>query len=207
VDSCGNRYDPQEYWWNQDGFLQTFPSGNNTVNLNFSIPGVTQLVNQYENVVYIYRGSSTQNMQIIDTIPYGISNYTDITAPPGQQYYAIEHRRLFPCDPLRISSSSTVYASAMTNPSAATVTGVPIISNDNSISVNPVPAINFLTITVSNLMIGNKLSLIEISGKTVRSEFIKSTSQTIDVSELSAGTYWLSITGKEKIVKKILVGK
>ncbi len=207
VDSCGNRYTTFNYYYNTSGFLQTYPSGNNTVNLNWNGFGVAQLTVSYEPVLYIHRGTSPQNMQIIDTIPYGVFNYTDNTAPPGQQFYAIEHRRFSPCDPLRVASSSSPYTSSMTNPSVATVTGIPVLNNENLIQVNPVPVIDELTVTIGVSLIGNKITLVDVNGKVLSNELLKNTNHTIDVSALASGTYWLSITGREKIVKKIIIGR
>lgn len=207
VDSCGNRYSINLYYRSTAGFLQTYPSGNNTVNLNWNTFGTLDAYTYYEPVLYIHRGTSAQNMQIIDTIPVGVLNYTDISAPPGQQYYAIERRRFSPCDPLRLSTSSTPYTSSMTNPSVATVTGIPVISDEDLIEINPIPVIDMLTVSVNNSLIGSKLTLVDISGKIQQTILIQNTIETIDVSDLAAGTYWICITGKNKIVKKIIVGK
>ncbi|MDQ3049378.1 MAG: T9SS type A sorting domain-containing protein [Bacteroidota bacterium] len=201
VDSCGNFYGQGQI--ENTCFLQTYPSGNNVVNLNWNNFGISQ-ANTYENVQYIHRGSSPQNLQIIDTIPNGIINYTDITAPPGQQYYSIERRKLFPCDPLRLASNNS-YMSAFSNPSVATVTGIPVISEDNMISVNPVPVIDRLTVSVNKNLIGNKLTLVDVNGKTLHNGIVKNTSEIIDVSSFASGTYWLCITGKDRIVKKIII--
>jgi hypothetical protein len=95
----------------------------------------------------------------------------------------------------------------MTNPSVSTVTGIPVAQNENIISVSPIPATDFLTIKIDKSFLVSKIALIDINGKTISSEFITSTSQTIDVSKLAAGTYWVSVTGKEKLVKKIVIEK
>jgi len=204
VDSCGQKHGMYTYLMNYTCFLQANPAGNNTVNLNWNQFAISQL--DYEPVQFIHRGSSQQNMQIIDTVPYGITNYTDISAPPGQQFYSIERRRYSSCNPLRMTAN-TAYESAMSNTSGVTVTGIPIYVDDNYLQVYPVPANDALNIQTKKEMDGSKLTILDIHARPVITDFISATNEFIDVSHLTPGTYWLTVTGNIRLVKKILISR
>jgi len=204
VDSCGNKHHysvtPPEYAI----FLQTFPSGNNTVNLNWSIYPSSDP--NFELFVYIHRGGTPTTMQIIDTIPSGILNYTDITAPPGQQYYAVERRRYAVCDPFRIASGSSLLSS-MSNPSVATVTAITEADPDLIFELSPVPVSTILKIKSGSKLIGSRLNLLDNNGKLIKSAFLNEEIELVDVSDLATGTYWIQVTGNDKITRKIMISR
>jgi hypothetical protein len=163
-------------------------------------------INEYEPGQYIHRGSSPQSMQVIDTVPYGVVTYTDITAPPGQQFYAVERRKLAACNPLR-TTLNTAFLSAMSNPSAVAVTGIPVITDNNLLLLSPVPVQNVLNISVKEELTGNKLSIIDVNGRSVFTKFVTQANDKIDVSMLNSGTYWVCLAGKTKIAKKIVISR
>jgi hypothetical protein len=208
VDSCGNKYSQNLTFQGSAGFLQTYPAGNNTVNLNWNSFFIGSLIpNLFENVQYIHRGSTPATMQIIDTIPNSVLNYTDIAAPPGQQYYAIEHRRYSACNPLKLSSSSTQYLSCMSNNSVTTVTGIPVVMNENELSINPMPVNDILNITFTQAHMEKKFKIYDLNGKIQFSDLVITPQQSIDVSDLASGNYWLSVSGKNKTVRKFIISR
>jgi hypothetical protein len=206
IDSCGNSLPLTTYAYSRAGFLQTYPAGNNTVNLNWNQFGAGTYGMQYENVQYIHRGASPSSMQIIDTVPLNVTNYTDNFAPPGLQFYAIEKRRLWACNPLRVGSVNSLLSS-MTNPSVSTVTGVEVVTAENEFSLSPVPVSSVLNISLKTDHLSNKISIINGLGKLVLTQLVTQSNESIDVSELAAGAYWLTVTGQAKIIKKFVISR
>ncbi|MBL0342508.1 MAG: T9SS type A sorting domain-containing protein [Bacteroidetes bacterium] len=201
VDSCGNSYILNVYQAHNACFLQTFPSGNNTVNLNWNQFATNW--NLYEPFQYLYRGGSPQTMQVFDTIPFGVLSYTDIAAPPGVQYYAVEKRKLLACDPLRISSGTGNYG-VRSNPSSSTVTGIANPVESDFISISPQPAYSQLKITFKNSVTGSNMKLIDVTGKEVVSKIIQNSTEILEIGFLPDGIYFLSITGSVNFTKKVV---
>ncbi len=201
VDSCGNFYSNNVYLTHSACFLQTFPSGNNTVNLNWNQFATNW--NLYEPFQFLYRGGSPQTMQVFDTIPFGVLSYTDIAAPPGVQYYAVERRKLSPCDPLRVASGTGNYG-IRSNPSSATVTGIAMPVETDFISITPQPAYSQLKITFKSSVLGSTMKLTDVTGKEVVSKLIQNSTEILEIGYLPDGIYFLSITGSINFVKKVV---
>lgn len=71
----------------------------------------------------------------------------------------------------------------------------------SSVSIYPNPATEALTITVNNSLIRNNFRVVDMLGKTVLSDKIQSTVQTINIESLSQGMYYLMIDGLENPYK------
>ena len=79
-------------------------------------------------------------------------------------------------------------------------TAVETLSPSISLSIYPNPASSQLNITVSEALIGETFSLYNNVGQLVLMNKIQSTQTTIDVSNLSQGTYALLIKGAQQLV-------
>ena len=66
---------------------------------------------------YIYRGTSYNNLALIDSIQSSLTEYSDFTASPGLQYYFVTFKFLDWCYPAiyRASTSSGPYSQSVSN--------------------------------------------------------------------------------------------
>jgi len=73
--------------------------------------------------------------------------------------------------------------------------------NASEVSIYPNPATAALTITVNNSLIKNNFRVVDMLGKTVLTDKIQNTVQTINIESLSQGMYYLMIDGLENPYK------
>jgi len=68
------------------------------------------------NSYFIYRGTSTNNMQLIAQVPGNLSSFTDLNPPPGTVYYELEIIKAGGCYPDSVySKGKTSYNSSRSN--------------------------------------------------------------------------------------------
>jgi hypothetical protein len=96
----------------------------------------------------------------------------------------------------------------MSNNSVTTVTGIPVVVDDeNELSIKPMPVNDILNITFTQAHIGKKFKIYDLNGKIQFSDLVITPQQSIDVSDLASGTYWLSVSGKNKTVRKFIISR
>lgn len=72
---------------------------------------------------------------------------------------------------------------------------------NSAVAIYPNPAKDMLTLTLDNSLIKNNYRVVDMLGKTVVSDIIRSTVQTINIESLSQGMYYLMIDGLENPYK------
>ncbi|MFZ9029422.1 MAG: choice-of-anchor V domain-containing protein [Crocinitomicaceae bacterium] len=122
------------------------------------------------------------------------NNYAEINGETAQSFtptstgnYAVE-----------ISNGGCIDTSACTQ---VTIVGLKEMTLVNS--VYPNPTAGKVTISVQNELIGRSYTLIDLAGKVITEGAIKSTEQTIDLTEFIKGVYWIKIDGEQHRLKVI----
>lgn len=201
VDSCGNMYSLFHYTSQNACFLQTFPSGNNSAQLLWNFFGAPYT--DFELFQYVYRGGTPQTMQIIDTIPYSVTNYSDNNAPPGNNFYAVEKRKLVACNPLRTGAQSNV-GSVISNLSSVTVTGMDNLLNELQVIIMSQPVDDQLILKFNNSKTIKEILIYNLEGKLVMNSKVLNNPEIVNVSTLPSGIYWLSIPEDKPFYKKFI---
>lgn len=137
VDSCGNESDTSFH--HRTIHLQTTSNGNGGWNLSWTA---------YEGLPIatynIYRGASLNTLSLLTQVAGNVFTYTDLTPPPGQQYYFVEAVHPWGgCAPSRTSNPSSASSDynhsvsniAYTNPAGIADANAFI----NSLALNPNP--------------------------------------------------------------------
>jgi len=106
VDSCGNT--SYHSWTHQTIHLMLSPGLPGKFNLSWS-PYIGFNYSTY----YIYKGSSTENLELIDSIATSKTQYTDNES--GVAYYQVAVRREELCDISALKSSGYIYNEAGSN--------------------------------------------------------------------------------------------
>jgi hypothetical protein len=159
----------------------------------------------YEGLTFgsyrIYRGTSLSNMALLTTIQSNLNSYTDLTPPTGPLYYQIEVVNPNNCDPAKIMNYGLSKSNIVNN-------GVIGISEEvlSTLNVYPNPTNDKFTLNVSNDLLGKSYVITDFSGRIISQGKINSMTQTIDIQEVSKGSYLLQIdksTAKAiKIIKQ-----
>ncbi len=106
IDSCGNT--SYQSWTHQTIHLMLSPGLPGKFNLSWS-PYIGFNYNTY----YIYKGSSPEGLELIDSIAKTKTQYTDDES--GVAYYQVAVRREEPCDISVLKSSGNIYNEAGSN--------------------------------------------------------------------------------------------
>ncbi|MEO8146792.1 MAG: T9SS type A sorting domain-containing protein [Bacteroidia bacterium] len=150
---------------------------------------------------YIYRGTTSGNLQVIDSIASNSVLYTDYTAPPGLNFYRVTVRNPYGCHP----DSSTVVYEARSNSSYAVVTGI----NDalaQQLKLYPNPANDFATLDYTALPYITHFDIVNSLGNTVQSLTGNIQNKiTINTSKLNKGVYYVTAKTKKGVLRKKLV--
>ena len=166
----------------------------------------TQYVGLDVATVKIYRGSSPSNMAYLDEVAGTNNTYTDISAPEGTNYYVVETvfagAQSAPSLPLASQRASQAATSSRSNVVSNSSMNINEVTGEGQISIYPNPVKFELKIENAELKIGETVVIYDITGKiTVNCQL--STVNSIDVSHLSSGVYFLKIGNKTaKFVKE-----
>jgi hypothetical protein len=178
--------------------------------INAGMSGEWNLIwNDYEgfslSTYNIYRGTSSANMTLLNSVSSTVNSYTDLTPPAGTVYYLVEAVKQTPCSP-SVKSKSTIN-STISNIANTDVVGINEFSEEGNILIYPNPVSGIFTILFSDNM--NEPVSVEVLnsiGQLVYSDIMNTNPKNIDVSELSKGIYSLKLTTAEKsYFKKIVI--
>jgi hypothetical protein len=138
IDSCGNT--SYQSWTHQTIHLMLSPGLPGKFNLSWS-PYIGFNYNTY----YIYKGSTPESLELIDSIAASKTQYTDNES--GIAYYQVAVRREEPCDISILKSSGNIYSEAGSNIESTVTsnTGNEIIP-ETSFMILPNPFIDELVI-------------------------------------------------------------
>jgi hypothetical protein len=81
-------------------------------------------------------------------------------------------------------------------------TGMQENSWSDDVQVYPNPAMEVLTVALNQFSEGTTMSIVSIDGRTVYTTAINSVSQTIDISGISPGSYFILVKSDQKLLKK-----
>lgn len=149
----------------------------------------------------IYRGSSSSNMTLLNSVASSITSYTDVTPPTGTLYYLIEAVNPSSCNPSLKSGNS--FVSTISNIASTNSIGLNEFSDEGNIQVYPNPSNGILTIQFNELA---SIEILNSLGQLVFSETMSTTTKNIDTSAFSKGVYSLKLTAVGKsYFRKIVI--
>ena len=168
---------------------------NNEVNLIW-----TPYVGTNYNTYYIYRGTSPNNLTVLDSVSNSILSYTDFTAPAGiNLYYEIIIQPLNTC-----TSTKALYSSIKSN-TKSTVETISIESlSVSGYDIYPNPTDEKLHI-VANHLKNEHYNLFDVMGMKVAEGQLTESHSIISMKQLSSGSYLLFIgnnNSPRRIVKQ-----
>jgi hypothetical protein len=188
---------------------------NNASSLNSIHLGVTpgagqslQLTwNSYDqnpaNTYTIYRGLTSDAMNIVGTVTDDGTSYTDNSAPAADLFYQIELVLSTSCNP---TARTSVLASSKSNKVEQnnTVTGTDQSSAFNEFVLYPNPASDVVLLT-GLLEESTVITVYDLSGSPVKSISTTSSSLSFSVNELSKGLYLMEVQNSYGINRRSLV--
>lgn len=193
LDSCNN--------------VQVKSSIHKTILLQSSLGTGTQINlswNLYQGInassYFIYRGTTTSNMQIINTVSGSTTAYTDLTPPAGLNLYKVAILTPTNCT----SSAAALDTIISSNYRTSQDVGISENEFNNQISVYPNPATT--SIHIATKYIAEKITIIDLTGKELVSQKPKSIDEILYTEYLSSGVYIIKISSGANIYhKKIII--
>ncbi len=195
VDSCNN--------------VQVKSNIHKTILLQSSLGTGTQINlswNLYQGLnptsYYIFRGTTSSNMQVINTVSGSTTAYTDLNPPAGLNLYKVAILTPTNC------TSSAAALDTIISSNYRTSQDVGIAENEvnNQINVYPNPAIN--NVHINTILIPEKITFIDLTGKEILSEKPKSNHEVINLENLSSGVYFIRVSiNNNNYHRKIVVQK
>jgi hypothetical protein len=168
---------------------------NNEVNLIW-----TPYVGTNYNTYYIYRGTSPNNLTVLDSVSNSISSYTDFSAPAGiNLYYEIVIQPLNTC-----TSTKALYSSIKSNTKSTVETNSIESLSVNGYDIYPNPTDEKLHIVTNNLN-NEPFTLFDIMGVKIAEGQLTESHSIISMKEFSSGSYLLFIgnnNSPRRIVKQ-----
>jgi uncharacterized delta-60 repeat protein len=155
----------------------------------------------YEGISFgsynIYRGTSLNNMNLLNTIQSNLNSYTDLSAPVGNVFYQIEIVNPNNCNPTKSMNYNSSKSNIVnTNSSSLVEIKEPLFL------IYPNPANDLFTIE-SDADLNNKFLIIDAVGRNVLSGLLSSSKSTFNISNFSRGTYIIKVEGFEKPIRFI----
>ena len=179
--------------------------------INAGVGGAWNLIwNHYEGFSFgtynIYSGTALNNMSLLTSIASTNNSYTDLTPPSGTVYYQIEVVNPSVCNPT--AKTMTNYSSSRSNIVNALPTGIKgYYEMAESIQVMPNPFNDELTINIGKINSKNyTLILVDVLGKIILQKTDNNPTQTLNLSHISAGVYYITIVDENnnKFTKKLI---
>ena len=198
IDTCGNQSDIDSSVYHK------------TINLTLSNVGSTMSLNweQYEvedgsfvpPLYYIYRGTTPDNLQLIDSVTGSIHSYNDLNI--SQVYYYMIGTKRDNCGSTKsINSTYEIFSNKKDN---IDLISVPELDVSNQINIYPNPAHNQLTITNEKLII-ESIEITDITGKIIKQLKINNLELKIKIEDFENGVYLIKIkTAEASFVKQFV---
>ncbi len=84
--------------------------------------------------------------------------------------------------------------------------GIVDVDAEGNLSIYPNPASAMVTVSVSEMLAGAEVAIVDLNGRTVMTFTLNGTSGTFDVSKLGQGAYFVRLTGEQATtVRKLIV--
>lgn len=194
LDSCNNKQPLSNQ--HKTILLQSSLGTGSQINLSWNqYSGLSQPPASY----YIYRGTTSSNMQLINTVSNTTTAYTDLTPPAGVNLYKIAIKTPTICTSNALTSDTLIYS----NYRSSQDVGVFEYNTDYKIEVFPIPASNEINIKTSEGI--KTISVIDITGKEISVKKSKSSTEKIELKGFTSGIYFIKIIIDEKIYYKKFV--
>lgn len=196
IDTCGN---------------ESAQSANHkTLHLTIGLgifPAINLNWGNYEGITFgkyhIWRGVSKGNLVLIDSIQSTLTSYTDLNPPTGTNYYAIQVIYPQGCNPTvkSLPSSSSSFSNIE---NTATISGITERESSIQISLFPNPTNGSFSINCNEAI--NHIEIFNKLGERIyKSKINEPKSITVDISEIPAGIYFVTIkSGNNYYYKKLL---
>jgi hypothetical protein len=151
----------------------------------------------------IYRGTTSGNVTLLNSVSSSVLSYTDLAPPPGTIYYMIEAVPLTTCSPSKqiMSFSSVTSNIASTN----TMVGVTNQASDNMVSINLNPGSDMITIETTAISGNATLYIFNMQGQQIFSDALKQEKTEINISTLAHGMYFVKVNSEKGIAVKKFV--
>jgi hypothetical protein len=161
------------------------------------------------NTYNVYRGTASDNMMLIASLPSNLTSFTDLQTPANSNiYYQVAVVKSDPCIPnSRLKSDSGPFSQSLSNMAESELTASPIEHPQKSFSVFPNPAQSFVTVQAND----NDTKVVDVliyneEGKKVLETTIETPSK-LDLKTLVSGVYLVEIHSNKSIVREKLVVK
>ncbi len=84
--------------------------------------------------------------------------------------------------------------------------GIADVDAEGNLSIYPNPASSMVTVSVSEMLAGAEVAIVDLNGRTVMTFTLNGTNGTFDVSKLGQGAYFVRLTGEQATtVRKLIV--
>jgi len=189
IDSCGNQ---RLSTYHQPIHLVTSTGVNNLNQLIWS-PYTGFSYGTY----FIYRGTSMNNMVLVDSISASFTSYTDMNSPPGLSYYQVA---VVPPNPCVASRSLSFVKSNVATKQYLTVG----MDEDifAALQVYPNPSNGLLQVKFDQKV---QLEILDISGRLLRTETLSGGTSQLALEDLQDGMYVLRFTQDGNTCTKTLM--
>ncbi|MBK6833023.1 MAG: PKD domain-containing protein [Bacteroidetes bacterium] len=176
---------------------------------------VNMLWDSYEglnfNEFFIWRYTNATGWVKIDSLPSNLFSYTDLTAPnpaaTPDLFYYVEGGPIVECDPTRGAINTT--RSNIKSPSSVSPTGLLESKKSIEAKVFPNPANSLLNVEFK-IAIGTKaiISIENMLGQRAYSFETANEKNSLDISSLSNGVYFIKIASSEgQLVQRVVISK
>jgi ligand-binding sensor domain-containing protein len=163
---------------------------------NVGINGEVNLIwSDYGGFIFnsynIYRGTSKDNLVLINTIQSSLNSYTDVNPPITEKYYQIEVVSPSECNPDALKAGIIGTRSNIIN---KLNTSIASSANTEELRIFPNPAENAINVYFANPNNDEfKVQLIDISGKILTQKITHSDYLVIERENLKSGIYFIEL--------------
>jgi hypothetical protein len=143
---------------------------------------------------YIYRGTSSNNLQLLGSTSSSSTQFSDFSAPSGYVYYQVAIVTS-PCNP------SKSYTTSKSNIATNKPDGINETSEINGITIYPNPVSDKIDISLDANAFDTEINLTiySVLGQKILFKKLLERFESIDLSDLPKGCYFLEIMGNGKI--------
>lgn len=203
VDSCGNQSELDSCAWHK------------TINLILSSFGTTMGLSwdYYEvedgsflpSKYYIYRGTTKQNMILIDSVSGSFNSYNDNNITQFY-YYMVGAQKAQPCD-LNITESPVKIFKSLSNKkdNSDFITEINKILKEDKLFISPNPFTNNTTVRFNNDADIYQCIIRNISGSIIQQFEVSGDTFKVQKNNMSAGIYFIELKGLKTFKGKLIV--
>jgi hypothetical protein len=170
--------------------LLASPGLSNDVNLSWNA-----YVGFPYSTFYIYRGSSSNSLQILDSVSSGTFAYTDNNPQPGLDYYKVLVKNSNGCSP---DGGTTHYSVTRSNDAYLNNVGVNEVNNSIQLIVSPNPSFDDIHLLSSRNINNGVLKIYNVLGENIYSNSINGNQMTINC-RMEKGVYIIQVSESKKI--------